>query len=265
MISEIHRTKWITVFFTTFVFLLSTNLFLNFEPTSAYRQSEVVVNASTSSLIAGYEVSGNPGSLNFVAGDWFIPKVSCQVGENSMSFYQIGFDSGGLSNGLVADGVATSSGCVVGIPSYEWYFISEGKLSELATPLVHPGDHMSGRISISKIGANNLKMVIKDLSKGHSWSVIGSFNDGTMQRASAVYCITAQPPNLLSNFSLIKTTLNKAGFSGQAGTIGSFESASGFSVTTITLVDGANRAMATPSALTGTTGSDFKVIFNEAN
>ena len=104
------------------------------------------LSVASSQYLAGYEINGPGGSLNYVASDWYVPSVSCSLGENSISYYQVGFDVGPSNNGLVDEGVATSSGCVGGDSAYSWYFISVGELSQLGNPIVHSGDHMSARI-----------------------------------------------------------------------------------------------------------------------
>jgi len=229
------------------------------------QQATYSLSGTSSQYLAGYEVSGPGGTLNYAAGDWYVPSVKCSIGENSISYYQVGFDTGPSNNGFVNEGVATSSGCNSGHATYSWYFISVGELSQLGNPTVHAGDHMSTRISISSIGANNFKMVIKDLTAGHSWTEIGSFGDDSAPRSIALFALIGQPPTFLSNFSIIKTSNDRVGFVSKSGTLGSFVTVTGFSVTMFNLVNSGNSALATTSSLIGKSGGTFRITFVAPN
>ncbi len=219
--------------------------------------SQPAVNSGASSNLsynwAGYQATG--GTFTAVSGTWTVPAVpSANSTEADATWVGIG---GVESHDLIQAGTqALINGS--GAPAYQaWYEILPNTTQQV--PLsVSPGDSMTASIAEAATGSGEWNVSIRDNTTGQSYSTTLSYNSS---QSSAEWI--EEMPSDGSSFVPIDN-FGTVSFTG-ATTVenGNTVSMTGAGATELTMVNGAQQALVTPSAI-GSDGESFMVARSSA-
>src|ERR1700761_8040993 len=236
------------------------------------------VQQASSENWAGYVVGGSGSSnqqFKSVSGSWVQPTAKCTSGQGYSAFW-IGLGGSGQSDSLEQDG--TEADCSAnGAPSYFAWYEMVPKAPVKVNMAIHPGDHMSSRVSVS---GSNVSFWLADETTGATYS--HTFQMSNPDTSSAEWIAEAPSqcsqglssctPLSLADFGTVQfTNATATDTSGHTGTI----SDPNWSAAAVTLSPGASgtgfasydpsaqggSAGATPSSLSSG-GSSFSVAWS---
>jgi len=240
---------------------------------------------------SGYAVTGATGSVTSVTGSWTVPTLDSNTG-TALAATWVGID-GFNSNTVEQTGtmIATSSAqSTYGVPEYcAWYEFYPGPMYLITSLTINPSDIISASVTYTassgspggpafgglvfaprdpiRSSSGTFTITITDTTSGKSFSTTGTVRNAA--RSSAEW-ITEAPSSSsgiipLANFGTANYgyyTTDVSGtcyatVSGSTGAIGSF----GSSVQTLTMVNSAGTAIATPSVLFSD-GTSFSIVYS---
>lgn len=207
---------------------------------------------------AGYVITGPSGSVTVINGSWVVPAVSCPSTGDAVSYEGIGIDT--YSDLGPLNGVGTREICTSGVAAYSsWYTLEVAGGLDCglcaATVFPSPGDTVTAEVAFA---SGSISLSLKDVTSGTQYLETQTVSQTSpMESAEWVVFQFSFTSASLANFGKWKTGSDHTGLSGtdyatisgQTGTIKSFTKISGLTVSEVTLVDGSNNVMASPSAL----------------
>jgi len=192
---------------------------------------------------AGYAATGAAGSFTSVSSSWPQPAVACGATATFSSFW-VGLDGDGTPT---VEQTGTEADCAHGAASYQgWYEIFPNAPVFLPNP-VQPGDAMSA--SVVSGGSGTFTLTLSDATQG--WTQTTRQAEPAAQLGSAE--VIAEAPSNgtvlpLSDFGTVTFT---------AAAVNDAPIGNSATLSELTMESAAGTALATPSALTGS--SSFSV------
>ncbi len=204
---------------------------------------------TTNSIGAGYFMHATAGTVNETYTQFTVPTVKCTSGENAKAVYITGIDQPPETR----EGAGVSFGCNSGTPTYSGFYVIASIFTYYAT--VHPGDHMSATVSLSP--SSKVRIVLKDLTKGHSWSTTASGVDPGATRTDYSWNVVLFPGPMLPNFGKLVTSNDWAVLNNRQHAIGYWSVNSAVTTEAVTMETAPGHKLAYPSFIT-----DEAISFN---
>jgi len=217
----------------------------------------------------GYVATGPTGSVTMVNGSWVVPAVTCPSTGNAVVYEGIGIDS--YSDDGPYNGVGTYAECSSGTASYHSWFTDEsaggagcGVCGATVSP--KPGDVVTAEVVFAD---GDIILSLTDPNSPTQYSASEPVvTSSPQQTADWVVFQFSFAAATFANFGKWNTgsdhtkvtDTDYAVISGHVGTIKSFTSVSGITISQVSFVDSSNRVMASPSALSKD-GTSFTITW----